>query len=326
MPEDQESSLGISNPGRNSNLISPSEAVRRKPEMNFGWTLRVRHQDGRIQELAPGTDWEAVSRFGAVRSAVVTSPDGSPAFDRPRYDEAPNINVVAYGKDKETGQLKIGIISQARPHADNDFEPNSTEAPRFAQIPMGFLEKVIGKDQLERVETAGEGAGRETTEETGAQVVKDISYPEYPKHYPNPTFVGTNSDLVFVEVDLDKIDKAKIDRSEGIFQADYIPLDALLQDIKNGKNEHGYTRMATANSALLIFLSSLSNIQNADSNARQAAQSHRDDLTDAIAEANLPEGASYADYKLAKKDVPTVLSNLEADPTVAFRKKISPSE
>lgn len=137
MSENQDA-LGISTPGRNDQLIAPSEAVRRNSEFTTGWTLRVRHADGRVEEMAPGTDWEAVSRFGSVRSAVVTDPEGNPQFDRPRYDEAPNINVVAYGRDSKTGQLKIGMISQARPHADNDFEPGSKEAPRFAQIPMGF--------------------------------------------------------------------------------------------------------------------------------------------------------------------------------------------
>jgi len=321
MAESQDASLGISRPGRNEQLIAPSEAVRRNPEFTTGWTLRIRHSDGSVEEMAPGTDWEAISeRYGAVRSAVVTDPEGNPQFDRPRYDEAPNINVVAYGRDKETGQLKIGIISQARPHADDIFEKNSTEAPKFAQIPMGFRDKIIGKDQVERLEATGESARRETIEETGAQAVLDISYPEYPNHYPNPTFVGTSSDLVFVEVDLDKIEEMKIDRSEGIFQAEYIPLDKLIQDIKAGKNEHGYTRMATANSALLVFLSGLSSIQHADSNARQAAQSHRDELADAIAEANLPHGASYADFKKAREEVPAKLDELAADPDTAFRK------
>lgn len=315
MSSQEQATLGISNPGKNRQLISPSEAVRRDPEMKFGWTLRVRHQDGHVQEIAPGTDWEAVSRFGAVRSAVVTSPDGSPSFDRPRYDEAPSINIIAYGRDKKTSQIKIGMISQARPHADNDFELESTDAPRFAQIPMGFLDKVIGKDLLEHFETAGEGAARETTEETGARVIRDISYPEYPKHYANPTFAGTSANLAFVEVDLDEIDKMKIDRTEGIFQADYIPLDQLIQDIKAGENEHGYTRMATANSALLIFLSSLSSIQNAESNEAEVAQARRDTLIDQIAEARLRKRhkifhRSYVRAKeRAKKEVHTILND-----------------
>lgn len=263
--------LGISNPGRCNQLTSPSEALRRKPNFfesrptDVSWTLTVRHLDGRIEELPSGTDWEAISRFGAVRSAVVTNPDGSPAFDRPRYDEAPNVNIVAWGKDKK-GKIKVAIISQARPHADNEFDPENTEPMIFEQIPMGFLDKVIGKDQLTRFESAGEGAVRETLEETGAMVVKDISYPLYPKQYPNPTFIGTTSGLVFVEVDLAKIGEMRTVRDEQIFKADYINLDKLLKNIKQGKTDNGYTRMCTSNSAILTFLTSLEEFQFAERN------------------------------------------------------------
>jgi hypothetical protein len=266
-------SIGISKPGQGRNLILPSEAQGRDPKFfaerpsDVNWTLRVRHLDGHVVEMPHGTDWEVTSRFGAVRSAVITHPDGSPAFDRPRYDEAPNVNIVAYGKDHH-GKIHVAMISQARPHADNVFEPDSTEDMRFAQIPMGFLDKVVGKDQLESVAS---GATRETAEETGAVAVKSIAYPEYPQHYPNPTMIGTTSNLAFVEVDLNKIGELKVDRDEGIFQADYIPLDQLLRDIKAGRNEHGYTRMATTNSALLIFLSNLESIQHAERNARHVS-------------------------------------------------------
>ncbi len=263
--------LGISDPGKCRQLISPSEALRRNPNFFEGrptdvsWTLTVRHLDGRIEKLPAGTDWEAVSRFGVIRSAVVTNPDGSPAFDRPRYDEAPNVNIVAWGKDKK-GKVKVALISQSRPHADNEFEPENTEPMIFEQIPMGFVDKVIGKDQMERFEHAHEAATRETQEETGAIAVLDIACPEYSKHYPNPTFIGTNSDLVFVEVDLTQIDKMKMDRTEPIFNADYVPVSEVLADIKKGKTDRGYARMCTANSAILIFLAGLEQFHRAERN------------------------------------------------------------
>ncbi len=265
--------LDISHPGQSESLISPFEAIKRKPDFfssrpeDVNWTLRVKHLDGRIEELPPGTDWEAISRFGSVRSAVVANPDGSPAFDRPRYDEAPNINVIAWGKDKK-GEIRIGIISQARPHADNVFDTKDTKPMVFEQVPMGFLDKVVGRDQIERLEHAGEGAVREAGEETGVFSVKDISYPEYPNNYPNPTFVGTTSNVVFVEVDLDQIDKHKIDRSEQIFSAEYIPLRKLLEDIEKGKTERGYARMSISNSVILMFLSNLNSFKNAERNQK----------------------------------------------------------
>jgi len=265
--------LGISNPGRSKDLISPSEALKRDPSFfekrpkDENWTLRVKHSDGRIEEIV-GADWEAVSRFGAVRSAVVTNPDGTPNFDRPRYDEAPSVNTVAWGKDSKTGEIRVAMISQARPHADNAFDKQSSESMVFEQIPMGFLDRVIGKDQLEGFESTSEGAKRETREETGAIVIKDISHPEYPEHYPSPTFVGTSPNVVFLEVDLEKIDKLKIDRKEQIFNAEYIPLSQLIRDIKDGKTERGYARMCISNSAILIFLSNLKQYQNADRNQK----------------------------------------------------------
>ncbi len=262
--------LDISHPGKNGNIISPSEATERnkdffasRPE-DESWILRVRHLDGRIEEFSFGVDWEAVSKFGAVRSAVVTNPDGSPAFDRPRYDEAPNINAVVFGKD-ERGRIMVAIISQGRPHADNVFEED-TEPMIFESIPMGFMNKIMGNDQLERLEHAGEAAARESMEESGVQVVKDILYPEYPQHYPNPTFVGTTSNVVFVEVDLKTIDKMRVDRKELIFSAEYISLSQLLRDIEAGKTERGYARMATTNSVILMFLSTLKAFQNAERN------------------------------------------------------------
>ena len=222
--------------------------------------------------MPPGTDWEAVSRFGSYRSAVITNPDGSPSFDRPRADEAPAVNVVAYGKDKTTGELKIAMISQPRPHADNDFEPTNRGDMVFEQIPMGFLEKIIGKDPIIKTESVRQGAARETAEETGAGAVKDISYPEYPKHYPNPTFVGTSTDVVFVEVDLEKINELKQDKNEPIYKASYIPLAELIADIKKGKTDRGYARMGTSNSAILMFLSNLDSFRNAERNQRILSQ------------------------------------------------------
>lgn len=266
--------LDISHPGKGEHLISPSEATKRNPDFFknrpewANWKLRVRHLDGTIEEMPSETDWEAVSRFGSFRSAVITDKEGKPSFDRPRADESPSVNVVAYGKDKKTGELRIAMISQPRPHADNDFEPGNKEDMIFEQIPMGFLEKIIGKDPVEKIESVKEGAKREASEETGASAVLDVSSPEYSKHYPNPTFVGTSTDVVFVEVDLEKIGKLKIDKNEPIYKADYIPLSQLIDDIRAGKTERGYARMCTSNSAILIFLSNLNTFRNAQRNEK----------------------------------------------------------
>ncbi len=262
--------LGISNPGRCSQLISTEKAVKKDPSFpeKATWGITIKSvKTGEVYEFAPGTvDVEWISRFGSYRSAVVTDNEGNPLYDKPRSDEAPNVNIIAWGKDQNTHEVKVAIISQARPHADNEFETDNIDPMVFEQIPMGFKDKIIGKDQIEKFESVNEAASRETTEETGAFAVLDITYPEYPKHYPNPSFIGTTSDLVFVEVDLNQIDKMKMDRTEPIFKSDYIPVSKLLKDIKNGKTDHGYARMCTANSAILIFLAGLEEFQNAQRN------------------------------------------------------------
>jgi len=208
----------------------------------------------------------------------VIGKDGKPAYARPEAGETGNVHAIAYGIDKKTDELKIALIDQARPHANNVFEPDSKENVVFRQIPMGFLDNLIGI-QLEPAVGAGESGGvgeetrvlespvagaiRELGEETGleATAIKRIWFPMYDEHWANPTFMSTTSHIVFVEVDLEKINEMKTDRNEPIFRAEYVPLEEVLEDIRLGKTERGYARMATSNSALLIFLSHLTAFQ-----------------------------------------------------------------
>jgi len=214
------------------------------------WILSVNGED-----QPAGTDWQVRSRFGSVRPVAVLDKDGNPTFDRPEYREAPNVNVVAWGRDHETGEILIGIISQPRPHPDDPEHPESSEALVFGQIPMGFMDKLVGKDLLDQYESGREAAARETGEETGASVILNIEQPHYPWHNPNPTFCATWSDLYFVEVDLAKIEELKEDRSEPIFKAVYLPVRSLIGLIATGQLDQGAEifRSCTANSAWLIF-------------------------------------------------------------------------
>lgn len=186
-----------------------------------------------------GGDYRVESRFGSVESAVVIGPDGKLAFDRPLYREAANVNIVAYGLDAN-GKIRIAIIRQPRPHADDPEQPGNEHPPVvFGQIPAGFLERVIGKDSVERLETVEVGATRETSEETGATAVVRITRPAYPFVFPAPTFCATWSDLLFVEVDLERIEALKPDRTEPIFSAEYLLVPELLRRIREGKDETG---------------------------------------------------------------------------------------
>lgn len=208
------------------------------PSYKAGWELVVNGQT-----MPADTEWEARSPFGGVRTAVVVDKDGKPLFDRPGYIEAPNVNIIAWGKDS-AGEVRVAVIRQPRPHADDPEQPSVHEHRPvvFGQIPMGFLEKVLG----EKFEDA---AKREAGEETGAGVVIGVKQPKYPWHNPNPTFVFTWSDLYFVEVDLAKVEALRFDRNEPIYSAEYVTVRELLRRIREGKDEKGAVyRMCTANS------------------------------------------------------------------------------
>lgn len=156
-------------------------------------------------------DWRAESPFGSVESAIVIGPEGEPVFDRPVYREAPNINAVVWGKGK-SGEVRLAVINQPRPHSDDPENSGEHETVVFGQIVMGFLERIIGKDMITRYESIESGSAREASEEAGASVVIKIENPEYPYLNPAPSFVATWSNLVFIEVNLEKIEKLKKDR------------------------------------------------------------------------------------------------------------------
>lgn len=218
------------------------------------WYLTVLQPDDRggthRQLFRVGTDFEVKSSFGSVESAVVVD-KGMPVFDRPLYREAPSVNVIAWGRDKN-GVAKFAVIRQPRPHADDPELPGNDHAPIvFGQIVMGFLDKIVGKDVLESFDRA---AVREVGEEAGARVVLGIERPPYPWHNPNPAFVATWSDLFFVEVDLEQIEALKHDRNEPIYSAEYVTAAELRRRVAIGKDESGAVyRMCTANSLWFIF-------------------------------------------------------------------------
>ncbi len=206
-----------------------------------GWTLF-------LNGLRVIGDWEVQSRHGSVETAVVLDANGVPVFDRPLYREAPNVNLVVYGKTPE-GEVRIAIIRQPRPHADDPEQPevNGHDPVVFGQVPMGFAKKILG-------ESIEETATREASEESGAGIVKNITRPRYPWHNPNPTFVATWSDILFVEVDLAKIEQIKSTRNEPIYSAEFISPDELIKRVAEGKDNVGAVyRMCTANSVLFIF-------------------------------------------------------------------------
>ena len=244
-------------------IIKLLEALKRKADFflkrpaDVNWTLKVTTPDGKIHTFPYGTDWEAVSRFGKVESVVVTDENGNPVFDRPRYHEAPNVNVIVWGQDQD-GNIKVALLTEERPHAQHPTDPNFSESLKFQQIPMGFLNKLLGKEEAEHFESAKSGAIRETREETGASAVISITQPPFPFQNPNPTFVATWSELFIIQVDLNKIEQLKLERGEMIYKAEYVLYEELLRRIWEGQNEEGALfRGCTSLSLLAIFFAGL---------------------------------------------------------------------
>lgn len=222
------------------------------PDYQPGWKIEFKGPDGVHEVLIhAGLSWRIYSRFGEIRDALIMNASGTPGFDKPIVFEAPATNVVAWGLTKD-GEVRIGVIRQPRPHADEPESPGVDGHPPvvFGQLPMGYLEKLIGG----KFETPEVGAVREVGEETGATAVKSIERPKCPWHNPNPTFVGSWTDLVFVEVDLEKIEALKVDHSEPIYTAEYVPVRTLRRWIREGRDDTGAIfRMCTANSLWFIF-------------------------------------------------------------------------
>lgn len=226
------------------------EALKRFMADARRWTLEL--QDG---TKIKGQDFRIHSPLGSVESAVVVDSSGKPVYDRPAYREAPNVNIIAYGYNKD-GKVRMAIICQPRPHADDPEQPGNGHPPVvFGQIPMGFLErKVLGEDSTPQQERGEDGAKRELEEETGTKVVKRLWRPAYPHMFPNPTFCATWSEVFFAEVDLERIEQLKEDRSEPIFSAEYISVPELLRRIRDGKDAKGAVyRMGISLADLMLF-------------------------------------------------------------------------
>jgi len=228
-----------------------NDVLRDFPDFKPGWTLLG--PDGQPR----AGDWTAQSRFGSAGHAVVMHADGTPNFDRPYYEEAPAVNVIAFGirwtrrRFRWKRNVLIAILQQPRPHAD-DPRKQGTDGHAsvvFGQIPMGFADKVLG----DKFESPEEAATREVAEETGATAVRRIIRPPCPWHCPNPTFVKSWTDILFVEVDLAKIGEMKTRRDEPIYSAEYVSQEELERRILKGEHEGAYYRASTSLSALKIF-------------------------------------------------------------------------
>lgn len=250
-------------PGGSNLLVAPSSVENATfwGDAQRRWRLTVHTPEG-PKEFPPETDWEAVSpKFGAVRSAVVLNPDGTPAFDRPVYREEANVNCIAWGVD-DLGRVRVGIVRQGRQHSSHPGQVGSTHDPVvFANVPMGFLKGVSGTGtHLENIKI---GAVREVLEEVGGGAVLSLARPNMGRHNATPTYSEEWSDLVFVEVDLDQV-TAPTDKDELIYSAEYILLSQLRNNIFDGVDHTGALyRAGNSNSTILEFIAWLSHMNHA---------------------------------------------------------------
>jgi hypothetical protein len=203
-------------------------------------------------EFPAGTDWSFKSRFGEVKSAVVLKDDGTSAFDRPEYTEAPFMQTIVWGKGDD-GLYYYGFVDQSRPHADEPGEERQGKddhpAVRFFHCVMGFNEKAA----TGKFETPEQAAAREAHEEAGAgsAVIEVENYA--PGHNPSPSFTPTWGGVVGVEVDLKKLQKPIPDPEEPINGLYFVEGGKLLAMIKKGRSDqNAYTGVSTSLSALLI--------------------------------------------------------------------------
>lgn len=222
--------------------ISVTEAKKRNPNFfkdrpdDVNWTLTVIDNDGK-EHVFIGADWEAKSRFGSVKNVVVVDQDGMPAFDRPQDCEAPNVNMIVWGRERN-GEVKVAYLTEARPHANDPEDPDSTETLVFGQIPMGFVDRLFSDVDIAKYETMLKGAVREAGEETGASLIVNQTFPRYPHLFPSPSFTGTASRLYFLEVDLSVVkERLELGADEQILKSEFITVPELLARIRAGVEE-----------------------------------------------------------------------------------------
>lgn len=187
-----------------------------------------------------GADWECSSpKYGSVKYAVVADKNGKPLFDRPRYFEAPHVITVVWGAD-EDGVERIGLVLEARPHAGVDADGNDL---KFWGVPRGFRND--GEDPL----TA---AKREAGEESGANVVLEAH--DAGMLNPNPSFVGSSGPVVFLKVDLNRLDAIRPDRNEKIYKVRFFDVNEVLEMIIAGEYQGGQLSDGVSLAALMKFM------------------------------------------------------------------------
>lgn len=136
------------------------------------------------------------SPFGSVEIVAVPKPDETGVrSDSIAVRRAPNVHIVAWGLDPE-GYFRILIIDEQQPLADDPMrrDTNGHSPVVFATIPKGFINDG---------ETPEDAARRRLSQEAkAAWRVLNVTRPFKPFTNPEPAYVVSWSDIVFVELDI----------------------------------------------------------------------------------------------------------------------------
>ena len=186
-----------------------SEVLKQFPDFKPGWSVDINgvtFPTGTVARI-----WHPT--FGSVEHDVVMKPDGTPAFDRPRYHEAPFGQTVLWGKGAD-GKTRLGFIAQERPHADAPGNKNygkENQPVLFLTCVMGFKDSVRGK-----VESDLAAARREVSEEVAKKALILSEWEHLNGHNPSPSFTSTWGAATALQVDLASLVDADDDPAEPI--------------------------------------------------------------------------------------------------------------
>ncbi len=188
------------------------------------------------------------SPFFDIQPGIIVGRDGTLLYDRPLISEKPSVLVVAWGRDAK-GKLRLGIIRQGRPPADDPKSPGNDHPPVvFGQVAMGYFDDG---------ESIVEAALRERLEEAGKGRVLGIEVLDFPLFSVEPNTYQTWHKIAFVEMDLSTIDAGHSAGDEMIHSVAYLPLFDVLRYITEGRDETGaYYRGGTTLGPIMVFLAS----------------------------------------------------------------------
>ena len=230
-----------------------------------------------------GRDWQNGSSYNVIKNVVVCDDDGNPAYEIPGVWVRRGCTTIVWGRDRNTDEVKIGIIYQPRPIAneppdtkeDRCLTPNTIEyiedlfAGR-AQNPVVFAQTPGGLRNIDptsgKLESPDDTARSEAREESGVgdDAIIEVTSPSAPFWNSDPGVFADWHDIRFVEVDLEKVRSPQPDKTESIYKVVYLSVQELLAHIAqgavpvliDGEEQRVYYRAGSSLAVLMIFFSS----------------------------------------------------------------------